>query len=234
MEKAIAYVRVSGLGQAAGDGPERQRDRIAAYAAARGLRVVDWYSDLGVSGTTDLDGRPGLAAAVERLRANGVRVLLVERLDRLARDLIVQELLLRDLAAVGVHVETADEGPVDREDPTRTLIRQVLGALAEYDRKMIVLKLRAARIRRRREAGRCEGQKPYGALPGEREIQETIRALRAAGFTWAAIAAELNARGLRNRAGRPWSAQRAQQAARTARISATSPPTAIGAPRSRR
>ncbi|MBN1269827.1 MAG: recombinase family protein [Kiritimatiellae bacterium] len=217
--KAVAYLRVSGLGQAGEDrgGLDRQREKVAAYASARGLAVEAWFEDLGVSGTRELDDRPGLSALVERVRGNGIRVVLVERLDRLARDLVVQELLLRDLEEVGVRVETADEGAVDRDDPTRTLIRQVLGAVAEYDRKMVVLKLRAARQRKRRREGRCEGRKFYGEKPGETAVLEAIATLRSTGASWAAVAAELNARGLRNRFGRPWTRSRACQAFLAAR-----------------
>lgn len=49
------------------------------------------------------------------------------------------------------------------DDPTRTLIRQVLGAIAQFEKSVIVLKLRAARERVRKSKGRCEGRKPFGA-----------------------------------------------------------------------
>ncbi len=46
-------------------------------------------------------------------------------------------------------------------DPTRKLVRQVLGAIAEYDKEMTVQKLRAARNRKKALTGKCEGRKSY-------------------------------------------------------------------------
>src|SRR5438876_4035492 len=91
MIEALAYLRVSGKGQIDGDGFPRQREAIARYAKAHGVAVVDEYRDEGVSGTKDLDGREGLGDLMARLRANGIRLVLVERADRLARDLMVSE-----------------------------------------------------------------------------------------------------------------------------------------------
>jgi hypothetical protein len=48
-------------------------------------------------------------------------------------------------------------------DPTRILMPQILGAVAAYDKAMIVLKLRGARERKRAQRGRCEAAKPYGS-----------------------------------------------------------------------
>src|SRR5687768_9061348 len=128
--QAVSYVRVSSKGQADGDGPERQRDSIARYAKKSGLRLVEEYSDLGVSGTKELGDRPGLATLLDRLESNGVRTVIVERADRLARTLMVQEVILGQFAKIGARLVTADGVDLtdDADDPTRRLIRQVLGA----------------------------------------------------------------------------------------------------------
>ena len=64
------------------------------------------------------------------------------------------------------------------DDPTRTLIRKVLGAVAQFEKSVIVLKLRAAQVRKRGETGRCEGRKPFGTRPGEAEILGLMKRLR--------------------------------------------------------
>ena len=69
--EALSYIRVSGKGQAHGDGPERQRQAIARYAKSVRYRVVEEYSDLGVSGTKGRADRPGLAALLDRLESDG-------------------------------------------------------------------------------------------------------------------------------------------------------------------
>jgi DNA invertase Pin-like site-specific DNA recombinase len=102
MTEALAYLRVSGKGQVSGDGFPRQREAIRRYAEARGIDVMEEYRDEGVSGTKDLDHRDGLSDLMARVRANGVRLVLVERADRLARDLMVSEVLLAEFRKLGV------------------------------------------------------------------------------------------------------------------------------------
>jgi hypothetical protein len=51
--------------------------------------------------------------------------------------------------------------PVLAHDPTSKPIRQILGAVAEFDKAMTVAKLRGARDRVRRREGKCEGRKSY-------------------------------------------------------------------------
>jgi DNA invertase Pin-like site-specific DNA recombinase len=211
--KAVAYLRVSGRGQIEGDGFPRQREAIHRFARASGYEIVAEYRDEGVSGTRELDDREGLSDLLARIRSNGVRVVLVERADRLARDLIVGELILGQLRDLGAQVFTADGGTeltAGDGDPTRVLIRQVLGAVAQFEKSVIVSKLRAARVRKRRATGRCEGRKPFGDRPGEAKTVELIRRLRrkprgGERLSYAAIAKRLNAAdGVATRTGRPW------------------------------
>lgn len=211
--KAVSYLRVSGKGQVDGDGFPRQRDSIAKYAKGQKLVLVDEYRDEGVSGTTELDNRPGLAAMLDRIDSNGVRVVIVENASRLARDLMVQEILLAEFRKRDVVVLEADGGndlTVGSADPTATLIRQVLGAVSQFEKSVLVLKLRAARQRTKSRTGQCEGVKPYGSLPGEAEIVDRIRQLRrkpvlGTRLSFAAIATSLNTDGVPTRSGGQWS-----------------------------
>lgn len=212
-QQAVSYVRVSGKGQADGDGPERQRQAIGRFAQATRLTIVEEFSDLGVSGTKELSDRPGLARLLDRLESNGVRTVIVERADRLARDLMVQEVILGQFAKIGARILTADGVDLTTgDDPTRRLIRQVLGAVAEFEKNVLVLKLRAARERKRARGERVEGVKPYGHHPAERAVVGRMRQLRrkppkGRHLSLSSIAAQLNAEGHRNRAGRVWSPQ---------------------------
>jgi DNA invertase Pin-like site-specific DNA recombinase len=212
MTKALAYLRVSGKAQIEGDGFPRQRETIARYAKAHAIDIADECRDEGVSGTKDLEHRDGLGELMTRLRANGIRLVLVERADRLARDLMVSEVILNQFRELGVTVLAADSGTdltAGDDDPTRVLIRQVLGAVAQFEKSVIVAKLRAARVRKRRATGRCEGRKPFGAKPGEVETLALIRRLRrkprgGARLSYDAIAARLNAGGVPTRTGKAW------------------------------
>jgi DNA invertase Pin-like site-specific DNA recombinase len=200
--EAFGYLRVSGRGQLDGDGFPRQKDAIQRYADAHGMTIVRWFQERAVCGATEWENRPAWSDMVQKL--NGVRTVLVEKVERLARDLGVQEWILRDLKARGVVLVSATEENLDA-DPTRVLFRQMLGAIAQYDRAMTVLKLRAARRRIRAATGRCEGRKPYGELPGEGEVLARMTELRSQERTFDHIAALLNAEGVQTRiAGGHW------------------------------
>jgi DNA invertase Pin-like site-specific DNA recombinase len=211
-QQAASYLRVSGAGQIGGDGFPRQREACRRYAKAAGLELVAEYRDEGVSGTSELADREGLSELFARIRSNGVRVVLVERADRLARDLIVGELILSQFRDVGVKVVAADSGTEltgGDGDPTRKLIRQVLGAVAEFEKSVLVAKLRAARVRKRKATGKCEGRKAFGTTPAEKQVVELIHRWRrkpkgGARPSFAKIAKQLNEAGYRTKDGKQW------------------------------
>lgn len=212
-KKALAYLRVSGKGQINKGGFPRQRNTIRKYARAHGLEIVDEFRDEGVSGTKELEHRQGLAALLDYIESNGIQIVLIERADRLARDLMVGEVILGQFRELGVSVIAADSGvdlTTGDDDPTRTLIRQVLGAVAQFEKSIIVLKLRAARERTKQKTGRCEGQKPYGYYEGEDRIIKRIKQLyrkrpgeKRMGFR--TIARQLDKEGIPTRSGAKWS-----------------------------
>lgn len=175
MEKAYGYIRVSGKGQIEGDGFDRQIKAINDYAKANGFEIVHIYQEEGVSGT--LQDRPSLTDMILDLEENGqgIHTVIIERVDRLARDLMVQENILHDMGKHGVSVLSATDGDLLEDDPTRKLVRQVLGAIAEYDKTMLVLKLKVARDRKRKN-GKCEGRKSYQETSPE--LLEEIKRLR--------------------------------------------------------
>jgi DNA invertase Pin-like site-specific DNA recombinase len=202
--KAFAYLRVSGKGQLDGDGFPRQKAAIKAYADAHGIRIVRWFQEEGVSGTKDLENRPALQELMVALHANGTRLVLIEKLDRLARDLMVQETIIGDLRKHGFEIISVAEPDLCSDDPSRKLVRQIFGAISEYERAMIVLKLRGARQRIRSKEGRCEGRKPFGDRPGEQKVIERALALQTAGMNYSQIAETLNTEKLATRAGGQW------------------------------
>jgi DNA invertase Pin-like site-specific DNA recombinase len=204
MKSAFAYLRVSGKGQLEGDGFPRQLAAIRKHATAQGIKIARIFREEGVSGTKDLEHRPALQELLVALHSNGTRLVLVEKLDRLARDLMIQESIIADLKRSGFEIVSVTEPDLCNDDPSRVLMRQILGAFAQYERAMIVQKLRGARHRIRTRAGRCEGRKPFGARPGEREIIERMAKLRQGGLAVDKIAEALNAEGLKPRAGVRW------------------------------
>lgn len=204
MKPAYAYLRVSGKAQIDGDGFDRQLAAITRYAASAGFEVTQVFRELGVSGTSEGMDRPAWVDMVTRIMESGKETILVERLDRLARDIIVQEHIIADLKHRGIIIVSVAEPDLCTDDPSRRLMRVIMGAIADYDRCMIVAKMAAAKKRMRDRGERCEGQKPYGTHAGESATLARIFALRQAGQTLDAIAKLLNADGVKPRRGRKW------------------------------
>ena len=178
--KVFSYLRVSGISQVSGDGFPRQRDCIKDFCKKNKLELCGEYKDSGVSGTKEGFDREGLSDMLIDLKSNGVRTFVVENATRLARDLMVQEVLLADCRKNGITVLTSEgvtlTDPSD-EDPTRKLIRQVLGAVAEFEKSCLVQKLSASRKRIRKNSGKCEGRKNYGEKEGEDLLISRVREL---------------------------------------------------------
>ncbi len=204
MNRAFAYLRVSGRGQIEGDGFKRQEIAIRAYAEAHGFKVCKVFREEGVSGASELHGRKALLELLTQ-QANGAQIVLIEKLDRLARDLMVQENLIADIQKRGFRLISVAEPDLLENDPTRKLMRQIIGAISEYEKQMIVLKLRGARERAKARHGKCEGRKLYGTRTGETDVIAQMKALRESGSSFRRIAAVLNVGGTKTRTtGKRW------------------------------
>jgi DNA invertase Pin-like site-specific DNA recombinase len=202
--KAFAYLRVSGRGQVDGDGFPRQLAAVHQYAASNEITIERVFREKGVTGAIDGMDRQAWVEMIACARTAGVKVVIIEKLDRLARGLMIQERIIADLRNRGVTLISVAEPDLCSDDPTRTLMRQIMGAIAEYDKGTIVAKLRAARQRMRARDGHCEGAKPYGVRDGESAVLERIQAMHAAGARFQAIAQALNAEGIGPRRGLRW------------------------------
>ena len=187
-----------------GDGFPRQLKAIRQYAESHDLKIVNVFREEGVSGTVESANRPAWAELMTALHSNGVRTIIIEKLDRLARDLMVQETIIADLKRHGFDLISVAEPDLMATDPTRILMRQLMGAVAQYDKSQIVLKLRGARLRKKAATGRCEGRKPFGFYESEGEALKRIKALKAEGLGFDRIAAKLNEENIPTRTGKRW------------------------------
>lgn len=206
MRTAYGYLRVSGRGQLRGDGFPRQIQAIREYAKKSGIQIVRTFEERGVSGAKDLDHRPALSSLIEALHTDLVKTVVVEKVDRLARDLMVQESIIADLMRNGFEVISVAEPDLCSDDPSRVLMRQVLGAFSQYEKAMIVSKLRGARQRKKAKKGRCEGQHPFGNHIGEPEAIRMMQELRQTGHSYLTIAGALDAAGHKPRHADTWNA----------------------------
>jgi DNA invertase Pin-like site-specific DNA recombinase len=204
MTKAFVYLRVSGKGQIDGDGFTRQLTAAKKYAEANAIKIVRVFREEGVSGGTDWENRPAFSEMMALLLSNGVSTVIVERLDRVARDLLVQESVIADFHRKKLTLISASEPDLLSDDPSRVLMRQMLGAFFQYEKTLLVAKLRGARQRKRSSDGHCEGRKRYGVTAAEQQVITHVRQLRGDGMTIAAIADTLNNDGIKPRAGQRW------------------------------
>jgi DNA invertase Pin-like site-specific DNA recombinase len=209
--KACAYLRVSGKGQIEKDGPERQREAIAAFMKQFELLPYGEFFEEGVSGTVEGIDRPAFMGMLSKVESEqGPFCIVIERLDRIARDLMVQELILKECRTRKIKVYSTDRGALidlasEDGDPTQKLIRQVMGAVAEWEKSVIVLKLRKSRNRVRAEKGHCEGPKPFGLKnPVEAQTLNFMKKWKSEGLSYRKIAEALNGLGLKTYFGNPW------------------------------
>ena len=206
---AVAYYRTSSATNVGTDkdSQQRQRDAVLACARARGLDIVREFYDAAVSGADAVDIRPGFAEMLQYMLSNGARTIIVENASRFARDLIVQETGYQMLKVKGICLVAADSPDSFLSDtPTAALIRQILGAVAQFDKATLVNKLRGARDRKSATLGRrIEGNPNWKHQP-----QAHVAAARTAsarGLSLRAISAELAASGCLNHSSKPYGAQ---------------------------
>lgn len=207
----FSYLRVSGTSQVDKDGFPRQQEAIAKFCARHNLICLGEFKERGVSGTIDAMDRPDFSDMLQKAEAMvdfKIEAIVVENMDRLARDLMVSELLLRECRERNIKIFCTDQGELidmaQEADPTRTMLRQILGAVSQWEKTRLVQKLRSAKQRNRLKEGWTEGKKPYGHTQRERDLLSEMRAMQAIGHSYADIASAMNAAGHRSRHSKLW------------------------------
>lgn len=169
-KQVYAYLRVSGQGRLNGHGFDQQLEAIEAFCKKQGYQIEEVFQE-AVSGTTEETERPSFANMVTAIRDNGVDTIMVESLDRLAREYRIQEQLLIYLASKGINLIAANTGEnvtqAILEDPMKKALIQIQGIFAELDKSLLVRKLRKTRERKREKQGKCEGRKGYREMNPE-------------------------------------------------------------------
>jgi DNA invertase Pin-like site-specific DNA recombinase len=167
--KAVAYLRTSSATNVGPDkdSAKRQMDAIKAYAKQAGYVIeLPPYYDSAVSGADPIGGRPGFAAMLAFMAEHAdVRTILVECAERFARELMIQEIGHEMLGKQGIALIAVDSpDSFVSATPTAVLIRQIRGAVSQFEKATIVLKLRMARDRKRALHGKCEGRKSHAEM----------------------------------------------------------------------
>ncbi|AND39607.1 recombinase family protein [Cytobacillus oceanisediminis] len=203
MVKVVGYIRVSTSEQASEDkfGLPVQREELESYCRAKGYDLLDVYVDEGISGST-LD-RPELNRMLSA--AKDFAKVIVPKYDRISRDLYGQLFIEKELAVKGVELESVRE-PFNGSTPEMALMRQMMGAFAEFEKQRIAQRLATAREYKRKQGGFAGGRAPLGytAEKGSKRLHinadkvDTVRrlfALRAEGLSLQSVADRLNDEG---------------------------------------
>lgn len=205
--KVVGYLRVSTEGQTGDDkfGLAEQKDAITTYAKRNDFGIVSWYSDEGISGAT-LD-RPALQTMITDAADGIFKGVLVAKMDRVARDLMAQLWIEKELMKADVEIISVAE-PFRGQDPANVLFRQIIGAFAQFEKARIAERMSGGRKQKARTGGYAGGAAAIGykaerggkALEVDQEKAQTVRRafqLRAGHPDWSlqTIADRLNAEG---------------------------------------
>jgi DNA invertase Pin-like site-specific DNA recombinase len=155
MTKRIAlYLRVSTAEQTV----ENQQRELEAVAERHGWNVVAVFTDAGISGTKGREKRPGydhLCRGIARREFDQVAAWSVDRLGRSLQDLVA---FLGELHGKGIDLYLHQQG-LDTGTPAGKAMFQMLGVFAEFERAMIVERVKAG-LSRARSQGKRLGRRP--------------------------------------------------------------------------
>ncbi len=211
--RVCAYLRVSTEEQArSGLGLGAQQARVVAMATVKGWPAPELFIDEGISGTKDTRKRPALARLMTLAAAGEVDAIIINSLDRLARNTRLTLDLVDELNRYGVTLVSCKEA-LDTTTPQGQFFVTVIAGMAQLERDMISDRTKAALAEHSRRDGESGGRLPYGYVRAEdgvkidREQARVVRrvfAQRAEGVTLMEIAARLNKRGVSSPQGRRW------------------------------
>lgn len=208
---AVGYVRVSS-GKAAKEGNslQNQREAIVRACVLGGYDLLSVYEDGGLSGGKGEDERPGLKAALDAIREGRASVLIVKAVDRLARGTDETGHIKVEVRRAGGRVEVLDEA---KADPVREAVNTML---AELERLRGSERMRFSHASRKARGQYVGVKAPFGyrigdgrkleEVPEEQAVVAKVLDLSRAGLSLRAVAAALDAEGIKAPTGGTWNA----------------------------
>ena len=176
MSRVFAYCRVSTLDQ---DTQNQVLEIQAAGFNVQPQRIIEEK----VSGSVPAQERPGFMRLLDRLEASDV--LIVTKLDRLGRNAMDVRATVEQLADLGVRVHCLALGGVDLTSPAGKMTMQVIAAVAEFERDLLIERTQSG-LQRARAAGKRLGRRPVLDEAQREAIQHRL----AAGESVSALARE--------------------------------------------
>ena len=150
MTKQVAlYARVSTDGQTV----ENQLKELRAVAKRHKWKIVETFTDDGISGAKGRDQRPGFDALCNGIARRDFDMVAVWALDRLGRSLSHLVTFLDELHAKGLDLYIEQQA-IDTSTPMGAIIFQICGAFAQFERAMISERVKAGMARTNKRIGR--------------------------------------------------------------------------------
>ncbi|MDC6130736.1 recombinase family protein [Burkholderia gladioli] len=174
MSRTFAYARVSTIDQAAAN---QLREIEAAGFAVDRRRVVTE----SISGSVSAQQRPGFAELLLKMEEGDV--LIVTKLDRLGRNAMDVRETVEVLADRGIRIHCLALGGVDLTSAAGRMTMQVLNAVAEFERDLLIERTQAG-IARAKAEGKAMGRP--SAL--SKQQQEQVRQQLSQGASVASLA----------------------------------------------
>ena len=176
--KVAIYVRVSTRKQ----DETNQLPRLREMAKNRGFEVYREYTDEASAKDAN---RPGWKDLMQDASEHRFDAILVTKLDRVMRSLVQLNITMDNLKTYNVKLICADMGEIDPTTPMGKVQMQIIGAIAEWEREIIVQRTKEG-IEAKRARGVHLGRKKRDDIP-----IDTIATLRMSGSSWRSITRDL-------------------------------------------
>jgi site-specific DNA recombinase len=210
-KRCALYIRVSTLHQANGYSLDTQKALLVRHARDKGYEVVGIYRDVGLSAKNT--NRPELQRLLADARARRFDLVLVWRIDRISRSLKDLKWLIDELHEHGVEFAAADQ-QFDTSDPAGLLTLHVLGSFAQFEREILVERIKESQVERLKMSDWSCGPVPFGYRKVDGKLVEEpdeAKVVRRMFETFLkrksirGIVTRLNEEGVRTRRGNLWS-----------------------------
>lgn len=225
----MGYVRVSTETQVKhGQGLDIQMKEIQNYCKKNDYNLLNIYVDAGISGSQSIENRKQLSELlIECNTRNGkgkhspeniISKVIIQKMDRLARDTYQYLWIEGKLNEMGVTVESVNEEMFNQpNDPIIQALKEMVIVFSKMEKSII-----ANRLSKGRTEKSTKGIKPCGTLPygykynskkevvidkAEAKVVQEVFDLYSKGYGYTDIARQLNSQNIKTKRNKPWSKQ---------------------------
>jgi DNA invertase Pin-like site-specific DNA recombinase len=166
--KCIGYMRTSSQTNVGSekDSGKRQQRAIKSFCKSKRYTLAETFYDENVSGSSAMKDRPQLLDAVAYCVENNINTIVVENSDRFSRSLMNQEVMLLELAKKEINVICCNNENFSGAQESNVMFRQIGGAFNQYQKDLLVGRLRESRDNKRLENKKLR-QRKYTTLAGD-------------------------------------------------------------------